>query len=353
MRGANFNRRLKLSHDPNNTAWSRSSTKYGQKILQSHGWTPGKLLGASDAPYSDLHSASASHIRTAIKDDNLGLGAKLEAARASSETTGLDVYQDLLGRLNGRTAKVREKDRLHGLNLRSSAYIDQRWGHLRFVSGGLLVGAELRGLVKDEQGALNKSHQMPSHCSENGTQPEATRPQDVRTESAKRKKRKKRKTLGDEHVVKETSKGVDWSLGAQPPRGPSVFPERDYHELPMDMSNQVKVDKAQRRAERAERKLKRQIKRDARNSLEVLEYSCILPSPSLSQLLDTNIAGIALVSHPLRGTNTLIKAAQGLGVGRLAVRHRYIQHKKMCMMDNKALNEVSIARPAFDAFLKG
>lgn len=207
--------------------------------------------------------------------------------------------------------------------------------------------------MKDEQGALNKSHQMPSHCSENGTQPEATRPQDVRTESAKRKKRKKRKTLGDEHVVKETSKGVDWSLGAQPPRGPSVFPERDYHELPMDMSNQVKVDKAQRRAERAERKLKRQIKRDARNSLEVLEYSCILPSPSLSQLLDTNIAGIALVSHPLRGTNTLIKAAQGLGVGRLAVRHRYIQHKKMCMMDNKALNEVSIARPAFDAFLKG
>lgn len=300
-------------------------------------------------PYSGLRSAaSASHIKINIKDDNLGLGAKLGAARNSSKTTGLDVFQDLLGRLNGRSATNLEKDRLRRSNLRSSAYIDQRWGHLRFVSGGFLVGAESRGLVKDGQDAPNDSHQTPSHSSENGAQLEAERPQDVRSESSKRKKHKKRKILSDDHVVKGTSKGVDGSVeGAQPPRVPLAVLERESDALPKDTFNRVKMDKARSRAEKADRKLKRQMERNARDSLEVREHSSNLPSPGLSPCPDLNIAGDARVSHPLREIKTSIKTAQGLGPGRLAVRHRHIHHKKMCMMDNKALNEVSRARSSF------
>ena len=342
MRNANFNRRLKLSRDPNNTAWSRSSTKYGQKILQSHGWNPGELLGASDTTYSDLRSAaSAFHIRIPIKDDNLGLGAKLETAHASSETTGLDVFQDLLGRLNGRTATSVEKDRLHQSNLRCSAYIDQRWGHLRFVSGGFLIGAESRGLVKDGKETPNNSHQTPNNCSEKGTQPEAKSLQDVRSESLKRRKHQGRKILGD---MNKTSKEVDWSaVGAQSSGIPLATPERESYKLPKDIINEVKMDKARRHTERAERKLKRQRKRDARDSLEVREHSFNLPRPGVSPFPDPNSAGVALVSHPFRETKTSTEVTQGLGAGRLAVRQRYIHHKKMCMMDNKALNEVGIA----------
>lgn len=332
-----------MSHDPNNTAWSRSATKYGQKILQSHGWTPGELLGASDTPYSDLRSAaSASHVRISIKDDNLGLGAKHEAAHASSESTGLDVFQDLLGRLNGKTATNVEKDRLHRSNLRCSAYIDQRWGHLRFVSGGFLIGAESKGLVKDVTEDVtetaNHSHQTPNHCSENETQPEAKRPQDVRPESSKRQKHKKRKILGG---MSKPSKEVEWSVvRIQSSETHLAVPERESYTLPQDILNEIKTDKARRHAEKAERKLKRQIKRDARDSLELQEHSLNLPRPGLSPLLDPNSAGLALVSHPLRETKTSTEVTQGPGAGRLAVRHRYIHHKKMCMMDNKALNEV-------------
>lgn len=331
-------KRFKLSHDPNNTAWSRSTTKYGHKILQSHGWMPGELLGARGASYSDQRStASASHIRITLKDDNLGLGAKHEAALDSSKTTGLDVFQDLLGRLNGRNVTDLKKDRIHRSNLRSSAYIDQRWGNLRFVSGGLLVGAEMKDLVKGGQDALSNSQQTPSHYLDEGRLPEANEPQEVLSESAKRKRHKKQKTSGVDHGVQETSKGVNWSVvGAQ---SPSLKQERESHTSLKDMFDEVQMDKVQRHAEKAKRKPKR-AKRDARHSSKVREQSSILPSPDLNQLPGPNIGEVAVASYPLCEAKAPTRISQRPGAGRLAVRHRYIQHKKMCMMDNKALNEI-------------
>lgn len=349
LRVANLNRRSKLSHDPNNTVWSRSATKYGQKILKSHGWTPGELLGASGAKYSDLRSAaSASHIRITLKDDNLGLGAKLGAARDNSQTTGLDVYQDLLGRLNGRNTTDLEKDRMHRSNLRSSAYINQRWGNIRFVRGGLLVGTELRGLMKGEQDALNNSGQTPSHFSENGTLPEANRPQEVRSQTSKRKKHKKRKSLVDDHGMKETSNGVDWSIvGAHPPRKPQAEPELETHTSPKAIFDQIQTEKVRRHAEKAERKLKRRLKRDARHSMRVQEQPSVLPSPQLIRPPDSDVVGVAVASPSPREANISTKFSQGLGAGRLTVRHRNIQHKNMCMLDSKALNEVCMSWPVW------
>lgn len=306
---------------------------------------PGELLGASGATYSSLRSAaSASHIRITLKDDNLGLGAKHEAARDSNETTGLDVFQDLLGRLNGRSTADLKKDRIQRSNLRSSAYIDRRWGHLRFVSGGLLVGAELENSTKGEQDAPMKSQQKPSYYFENGTLPEANRPQEVRSKTSKRQRREKRKTTGDDHSVEKTREVVDWSVARpQTPRNPSSEPERESHTSPEDVFNQVQMAKFRRHAEKAERKLKRRVQKNAKRSLEVREQSSNLPSPDLIQLPGPNFGDVPVASHPLRETNDSARVSQGLGARRLAVRHRYIQHKQMCMMDKKALNEVCVA----------
>ncbi|CAD6585832.1 MAG: telomerase inhibitor [Alectoria sarmentosa] len=338
-------KRSKLSHDPNNTAWSRSATKYGQKILQSHGWSPGELLGASGAPYSDLLSAaSASHIRITSKDDNLGLGAKIEAANDNHQATGLDVFQDLLGRLNGKSTTDLKTDTIHRSNLRCSAYIDQRWGKFRFISGGFLVGADLWDTVKGKQETLDTFQHTQSRYPENGTMPEAHRAQDVRSETSKRKKHKKRKTSADDHCLKETSSGVNWSVGvAKPPRNPRVERELDTDISPKDVYDQVRMGKVRRHAEKPERKLKRRTKRHARHSSRVQEQS-ILPSPDRIRLPDTSIGEVALTSHPLRETNASTQVSKGFGAGRLSVRHRYIQHKKMCMMDSKALNEILMVK---------
>lgn len=284
-------------------------------------------------------AASASHVRITLKDNNLGLGAKHAAACDNGQITGMDVFQDLLGRLNGRSTIDLKKDRVHRSNLRSSAYVDQRWGNLRFVSGGLLVGSELRDLAKGEQDALNTSQQAPGHNSENATLPEASRPQEIRSEILQRKKHKKRKTSADDYSVKRTSKVVDWSvLGSQPPRNPWAEPELETHTSPKDIFDQVQTEKVGRHAEKAERKLKRRAKRDARHSLRVQEQLSILPS--LDLIPDPDIGEVDVASHALREINAATQVWQGYGAGRLTVRHRYIQHKKMCMMDSKALNEV-------------
>ena len=349
LRVANFSRRFKLSQDPNNTTWSRSATKYGQKILQSHGWTPGESLGASGTAYSDLRSvASVSHIKIALKDDNLGLGAKHDAARASNETTGLDVFQDLLGRLNGRGIIDMNKNRSQRSNLRSSTYIKQRWGNLRFVSGGLLVGDRLTDLAKCEQSTLNNSKQTPKQRSENEPLPEANKPPKRRSDTSKRKKYKKRKTTEDDRIVKTIGKEVDWRPKRfQSQRNLSVEPEEYSHTSPKDPFDRSQTDNVRRHLDRAERKLKRQAKRDTRHPSKLREQSSILPSPDRIQLSGSDVGEVAVASHhsPCE-TNTLARVSQDIGDGRLSVRHRYIHHKKMCMMDHRALNEVCVIWPS-------
>ena len=348
LRLSNLNRRVKLSHDPNNTAWSRSATKYGQKILQSHGWTPGELLGAPDAPYSELRSAaSLSHIRIRLKDDSLGLGAKHETACDGKESTGLGIFEDLLGRLNGRSTTELEKDRAHRSTLEGSAYVDQRWGKLRFVSGGLLVGAELRDCVNGGKDTWNKTQQMQSPDPAQGTQPEANSPQEGRSEFSNRKKNKSGKISGNDKSVKDSSKWIDWSVVGDRPRGnPSLVSKRESHTLPKDKFHHFQVDKIRLQAEKTKRKLKRRLRRDARQPLKVPKHPPTLPSSDPIQFPGPDIGEAAVASGPLCGTDSSTRLSQGLGAGRLGVRHRYIQHKKMCMMDNKALNEVCIDQPA-------
>lgn len=338
-------KRSKLSNDPNNTTWSRSDTKYGQKILQSQGWAPDDLLGASGTTYSNLHSAaSATHIRITLKDDNLGLGAKRGAVRDIDETTGLDVFQGLLNRLNGTGTTGVKDDRLQRSDLRSSAYIDQRWGYLRFVSGGLLVG-DLRDLAVREKYALNESLETSSHDAENVKLLGSNRSQSVQSNASKRKKRNKRKILGDGHSGKETGNGVDQKLlGPQSSIDLPLRSEGESQSSSKNMCDQLQSDKVRRQAERVQRKLNRQVKMDSRHATKVRGQSSNLTSPDLIPILDSDMEEVAVASPPHRVTNATINVSNGLGAGRHAVRHRNIQHKKMCMVDNKALNEILMIR---------
>ena len=289
--------------------------------------------------YSDIRSAvSGSHIHVALKDDKTGLGAKHNATCVSNETTGLDVFQDLLGRLNGKSVSDIDKNRTQSSNLRSSAYIEYRWGNLRFVSGGLLVGDESRER-KDEQNALNDSQQTPNQRLGYGTLPEAHRPQEVRSVIPKRKKRKKRKVSEGDRSMKETSKELDCRpRKPQSRKCPSVESEDESRTSLVDMGDRHQIDKAQRHGEKAERKLKRKANRNARHQSKVRDQSSVVPSPDLIQLSGIGVRGAAMAPRPLRETGT----SQEVGAGGLSVRHRYIQQKKICMMDPKALNEVCV-----------
>jgi len=58
----------KLSHDPNNTAWSNNKEGFGYLMLTKMGWSKGKGLGAKE-------DGATEHIKILKKDDNKGIGA--------------------------------------------------------------------------------------------------------------------------------------------------------------------------------------------------------------------------------------------------------------------------------------
>ncbi|PYI28088.1 hypothetical protein BP00DRAFT_403733 [Aspergillus indologenus CBS 114.80] len=132
-------KKSKISHDPNNTNWSRSTTGFGHKILSSQGWTPGSFLGARNAAHAELFTtASASHIRVTIKDDTLGLGAR-PRRDVLGEPTGLDAFRGLLGRLNGKSDAELGIEEKRRENVKLARYAASRWQAVNFISGGYLV----------------------------------------------------------------------------------------------------------------------------------------------------------------------------------------------------------------------
>ncbi|CAI2016373.1 hypothetical protein SEUBUCD646_0G05220 [Saccharomyces eubayanus] len=119
--------------DPRNTAWSNDTSRFGHQFLEKLGWKPGMGLGLSpmDSP--------TSHIKVSIKDDNVGLGAKLKRKERkdefdNGECAGLDVFQRILGRLNGKESEIsQELD-----TQRKQKIIDGKWG-IHFVKGEVLA----------------------------------------------------------------------------------------------------------------------------------------------------------------------------------------------------------------------
>ncbi|CAK7208332.1 telomerase inhibitor [Sporothrix bragantina] len=146
---AGVKNKRKIGDDPNNTKWARNTNNFGQKILRAHGWEPGQYLGQKDAAHAESYTAaSASHIRAFMREDNLGIGA---SAPDVNQCTGLDVFKDLLGRLNGQSDESIEKQRQARENVKMTLYVERRFGPMRFVRGGFLIGDDETKAEEEEE----------------------------------------------------------------------------------------------------------------------------------------------------------------------------------------------------------
>ncbi|KAG6063341.1 hypothetical protein E4U32_001312 [Claviceps aff. humidiphila group G2b] len=175
--------RSRINKDPNNTKWTRDTTTFGQKILRAQGWQPGQYLGVQDSAHAELHSAaSASYIRVSLKDDMKGLGFN---KAKEDQVTGLDVFSDLLSRLNGKSDDAIEGDKQARLEVKTHRYVEAKWGPMRFVRGGLLVGDEMK--------------EVPVPALE-----DAKEPQHLDEESGKSSKKSKKRKAAD---LQEDSEG--------------------------------------------------------------------------------------------------------------------------------------------------
>ncbi|KAI0136141.1 hypothetical protein F4776DRAFT_624618 [Hypoxylon sp. NC0597] len=368
--------RRKIQFDPNNTKWSRDETTFGQKILRAQGWEPGKFLGAQDAPHSHLHSAaSAAPINVLMKDDTLGLGAKPKH-KQNTECTGLDVFKDLLGRLNGKSEETIEKERQVRSGIKTNLYVERKYGLMNFVSGGLLVGDQMKDLISTKLETLVsvKEEEKESLATLEDAAALPTRKQKKEKKSKKRKAEdpdstdspepvpdKKRKKRSKDESSREDSAGSveaeepskkkskkskrkerDAIEPAEPEKKKSKKSKKD-SELKVENdgtpagSEDAQVDRSKSKKEKKrEKKSKKQKQPDASES-------------STEATLSTSASTPALVATPRDSgvstpTGTGTSTPQGLSARHYA-RSRHIASKRMAMADMAALNQIFMVKP--------
>jgi Pin2-interacting protein X1 len=306
--------RNKISRDPNNTAWARNTSRFGHQILSAQGWTPGQTLGRPDAEYAEHYTAaSASHIRVAIKDDNYGLGAI--KGKADGERFGLELLSGLLGRLNGKTEVELQKEEKALQTLKTK----EKWSRMGFVSGGFMVGDEIVALAEraktksDPEAFSPKKDSKKRKRSEADTklEPELAKPI-VKTKPAKKSKKEKRKAKSSIMDLQESSQSS----------------EEETEKL--DAKKQRKEEKRRLKEEKRARKEARRMKRESKAQRS--------QSSSEKDITQSASDRLEVDSRTTSGISTPTLEAAG---GRHAVRSRYIQHKRMVLGDQRALNEVS------------
>lgn len=288
-----------------------------------------------------------------MRDGNLGLGAKLGANTRDDQCTGLDIFQDVLGRLNGKAQTEIEADQKSRADLRRALYAENRRGSLRFVSGGLLVGDRIK-----ENAEENSQHSAaPESILVQPLQvPAALKPKDevanpkVRNHAEQspksltaEKPRKIIKSKSARSAEDTAESNLDRSLPEGSKTG-TILTKNSGCNTPVDYgSSQPNLGKFQRLADKAERKLQRKLRREARR------VSCtgqgggssdMFTTPSLPQHVSPSVTEQSPPEKAELVGDREKSLPNRLAGGRHAVRQRYIRHKKMAMMDTKALNEV-------------
>jgi Pin2-interacting protein X1 len=381
---------MKLSHDPNNTKWTNDTASFGHKIMKSQGWEPGQYLGAKDANQAEHYTAAnASHIRVAVKDDNLGIGAKIGSGVGHGECTGLDAFKNLLGRLNGKDEDELEKEQKSREDLRRAIYTEKRWGSVRFVPGGFLIGDKIQHLIDSEAERIRKlalgtsddssnSSDSGSSSSESEEEPEPVNlskkrkieileehesdaaipvkiskkkrkiditraePEVVAIKVKRSKKiRKSEATLEDAEEATATMKDIKTSKKSKKER--KLMTKAEIEDTPDD------IEKKKRKQEKKDKKDRREKKEKAKSEEEdPSKESKKKKSKRDKQMIkeddaSTESSRVATKESTPSMTPLTIDSGRSTPImqGRHAVRSRNIAQKRLASMDVASLNQVS------------
>ncbi|KAL4911635.1 hypothetical protein BDW74DRAFT_143335 [Aspergillus multicolor] len=303
-------KRTKISHDPNNTNWTRSTSGFGHKILSSQGWTPGSFLGARNATHADMFTAaSASHIRVIVKDDTLGLGARSKRDPLD-EPTGLDAFKGLLGRLNGKSDAELQIEQKKRDDVKLARYAATKWQAVRFISGGLLAQE------KEEKTISAKANNPPADAKE-------TLHRTSEVEMNVTDKYCRRDVSDDKTETTEASE------------------DSESH-------NRRDKDKTNRDSKKDKERKKKKGKKDKKDRKVVKEKEKKRKRAEQQEVSDNSLQG----QTAKNGTHSSNEQDQlqpntvkeRRPPGRHMIRGRYIAQKRKAVMDEKSLNEIFMVK---------
>ena len=135
------------------------------------------------------------------------MGAKIQAGAVQGEHAGLDAFQSLLGRLNGKSEAENIRAQSARQDVRRVTYVEQRWGPMRFVKGGLLAQTK-----SDKE--TEETGDVSQEAAKATVADMAIGERQSRTREGKREGRKKKQEReGEEHRhatdLREMSEGQD------------------------------------------------------------------------------------------------------------------------------------------------
>jgi Pin2-interacting protein X1 len=315
-------------------------------MMQAQGWQPGEYLGAKDANHAGHYTvANASHIRVLIKDDNLGIGAKIGSGVGHGECTGLDAFKNLLGRLNGKDEDEIKKEQRSREDLKRAIYTERKWGTIRFVKGGFLIGDKIQDLIEGEADRVRKLGDPDSTKDSDNSSSSSDSEEEAPAPVKKSKKSKKRKADIEEEVpevvaIKEKKSKKKRKL--------ETDPEQD---VQVDDNPSEETEKKQRKKERQEKRERKQQKRELKASL-VEESSKEVKKKSKKDKkhgdLEPKIAE-PVPTKEITPTTSAVNSGRSTPMmqGRHAVRSRNIAQKRLASMDVASLNQVC-SSPSFE-----
>jgi Pin2-interacting protein X1 len=336
-------------------------------MMTQQGWQPGNLLGAKDAPHAEFHTAAnASHIRVMLKDDNLGLGAKIGSGVGHGECTGLDVFKNILGRLNGKDEDELVKEQKSREDLRRAIYTERKWGNQRFVSGGFLIGDKIQDLIDGEAERLRKIRDGSLSDSSMSSSSESEEEAPAPVEKTKKSKKRKAEAIEEPQVVaikvkkskkkrkSEASPDDAEEIAIEVKKAKKSKKERKSKETD-DTSDdsEIRKRKKEKKERRKEKEAKRERKEKAKLKIDDEELSVkeskkkskrdkkksildsVLESSDSSNVTTKESTPTIPITASSSGRSTPIMQ------GRHAVRSRNIAQKRLAHMDVAALNQAS------------
>lgn len=331
-------------------------------MLRAQGWTPGQNLGAQDAAHASFHTAaSAAPIKVVVKDDFLGLGAKIRQ-KQSDECTGLDVFKDLLGRLNGKSEESIEQERKVRSDIKTNIYVENKFGLMRFVSGGLLVGDHMQDLVTKKEKVEEDA--VKTEDEDVKVKEEETSDVEVKLSSKKDKKSKKRKAEDAEQDEsrKEKSSNKKKRKKAEAENDDDSSDESSRKKKKKSKSKSAATDSEDETAKAKDKKKKRKEKKlkeaesaaaststsDVEDAVKRRKREKKEKKRRKQQEADESTASttpMAVVDTPaVGGTATPVESGTSTPrvlSGRHLARSRNIASKRQAMADMKSLNQVS------------
>lgn len=390
--------RRRIDKDPNNTKWARDTNSFGHKILRSQGWEPGQYLGAKNAPQAAHYTAAnASFVRIALKDDFLGLGFK---KAKEEQVTGMDAFQDMLARLNGKSEVAIQKEKQAKAALQTSLYCQSKFGPMRFVRGGWLVGdqeqQDVAPELKQKEGEGEKDAASDVSQERKSKKRKAAQLSDSDSsdsssedEKAKKKRRKEERRAAKKLKAKrletttsdETENDDDVSASRtdkkekkRKSRSKSRDASSDTHEdvVKADSSSKAKKKSKKRKekdseessdgsdgkesrkkrkkskskegtasepdkAAKKERKEKKKQKKESKSKRSDKDAESDESTTSAAQTSSNPTTGSSTPANTGSGTSTPVLR------GHHAVRSKWIASKRMATLDDTALNQVCFA----------